>query len=132
MQLKTPYFKNRESLNPFQHFGRFDKSLLSGNTAYLDNLNSNGGVPKQFRISNQSPDPIDKEELLTLTVQAKEIIGLLIKMILKGDYSAKPISCDYCIAKSVCRFDPRRLNTEKLKSLLSKSQEAEVTTGEEV
>jgi len=53
-------------------------------------------------------------------------------MILKGDYSAKPISCDYCIAKSVCRFDPRRLNTEKLKSLLSKSQEAEVTTGEEV
>ncbi|HQC42111.1 MAG TPA: PD-(D/E)XK nuclease family protein [Verrucomicrobiota bacterium] len=132
VQLKTPYFKNREALNPFQHFGRFDKSLLSGNTAYLDNLNSNGGVPKQFRISNQSPDPIDKEELLTLTVQAKEIIGLLIKMILKGDYSAKPISCDYCIAKSVCRFDPRRLNTEKLKSLLSKSQEAEVTTGEEV
>jgi ATP-dependent helicase/DNAse subunit B len=88
----------------------------------LDNLDSENGASKQFQVSTQSSDPVNKEQLWSLTDQTKEIIELLIEMILKGEYSAKPISCDFCMAKSVCGFDPRRLKYEMLKPLLLKSQ----------
>lgn len=122
VRLKTPFLTNKEATKPFQHRGRFDKALLRGESAYLDNLDSENGASKQFQVSTQSSDPVNKEQLWSLTDQTKEIIELLIEMILKGEYSAKPISCDFCMAKSVCGFDPRRLKYEMLKPLLLKSQ----------
>jgi ATP-dependent helicase/DNAse subunit B len=118
VQLKTPFQTNEKAIKRFQHRGCFDKALLRGECAYLDNLDSKDGASKQFLVSTRSSDPVDKEQLWSLVDQTKEIIELLIKMILEGEYSAKPISCNYCMAKSVCRFDPRRSKTKKLNALV--------------
>ncbi len=132
VQLKTPFQTNEKAIKRFQHRGCFDKALLRGECAYLDNLDSKDGASKQFLVSTRSSDPVDKEQLWSLVDQTKEIIELLIKMILEGEYSAKPISCNYCMAKSVCRFDPRRSKTKKLMPLLDKSQKAEAVLEGEV
>jgi ATP-dependent helicase/nuclease subunit B len=125
VQLKTPFQTNEKAIKRFQHRGCFDKALLRGECAYLDNLDSENGASKQFQVSTQSSDPVNKEQLWSLVDQTKEILELLIKMILEGEYSAKPISCDFCIAKNVCRFDSRRSKTKKLKPLLDGSRKAE-------
>lgn len=128
VQLKTPFLKNKEPIKSFRHRGRLDKALLRGECAYLDNRDSK---PSQ-QFNSKGKELVNKDELWSLTDQTIEIIELLIEMILKGEYSAKPISCNFCVAKSVCRFDTRRSKTKKLMPLLNKSQKAEAEPEGEV
>ena len=121
--LKTPFQTNGKALTPFQHQGCLDKALLNGESAYLDNRDPKAKASQQFKTSGK--DLVDRDELWLLTDQTKEILELLIEMILKGEYSAKPVSCDFCMAKSVCRFDPRRSKTKNPTPLLVKSQKDE-------
>ncbi|MGI6347077.1 MAG: PD-(D/E)XK nuclease family protein [Limisphaerales bacterium] len=123
VSLKMPFLKNwKRTAKPFQHRGRFNKSLLKGDTAYLDNLDS--GPPSQ-QFSTKKPDAISEGELYLLIDQTQAIVKELIRLILEGQFPVTPLSCEYCLAKNICRFDGRKKRAKKLRPLLTMAQGSE-------
>ena len=135
LNLSTP--KGKDGNLPeklFQLRGRFDQNLvLENETPILD------CIPFKSRsqhfavrtsengIYRNSEDPVTEEKLKKLIDQTKQIILVLSKNILCGKFPVAPkknskISCLYCPAKPVCRFDLRKSNFLPLVSLLPQSQ----------
>ncbi len=135
LNLSTPKGKNGnlpEKL--FQLRGRFDQNLilesenpildcvpLQGRSRHFSVKTSKNGIYKYCK------DPVTEEKLKELIDQTGEIILILSKNILNGQFPVAPkkdskTSCLYCPARPVCRFDLRKSNFLPLVSLLQQSQ----------
>ena len=135
LNLSTP--KGKDGNLPeklFQLRGRFDQSLILENEIPILDCIPFKSRSQHFAVRTSekgiyksSEDPVTEEKLNELIDQTRQIILILSKNIMRGQFPVAPkkdskTSCLYCPAKTVCRFDLRKSNFLPLVSLLPQSQ----------